>query len=272
MNFNDIPFVFDRAFKHTFSFKKLAFVFLITALCGIFVVFSRGLAINANSWVATSLTFLPLFLCGGVLLATGIVLIRLYHDEIKQKEANYKHVLSKSWEVILGATYFSIPMILVYLLLWMLLGVFMLLTQIPGIGSFFAVILAFAPFLLNLATLILCILVICMLFFVSPTVALKGLNRSLVTDQLVKRLKGDIFFNILLIIIATFPLYVFLALLISAAFLTSYFCEACYDPIQTILQWFFIMIPFTALLSPAIVFFFNFAAESHVLMNKNSKI
>ncbi|MES2123025.1 MAG: hypothetical protein V4492_09700, partial [Chlamydiota bacterium] len=34
------------------------------------------------------------------------------------------------------------------------------------------------------------------------------------------------------------------------------------------LQWFFIMLPFSALLTPALIFFFNFAAESHVLMLK----
>lgn len=271
MHLQDIQLIFNRAIEKTFLLRKLAFVFFITFLCGIFVVFSRGLAIHANSWVTMSLTFLPFFLIAGVLLATGVVLIRIYHDEIKNKKVQYANTFSKSWEIILGASYFSIPMILVYLLLWMLLGVFMLLTEIPGIGSFFAIILAFAPFLLNLATLILCLLVICMLFFVTPIIALKGLNRSLVTDILAKRLKADIFSNILLLVIATLPLYFFLGLLIFAAALTSYFCEACNDSLQTTLQWFFIMIPFTALLSPAIVFFFNFAAESHVLINRNLK-
>lgn len=272
MNFAEIQTIFNRAAEGTLSLRKLKLTFITLAASGLFVVFCRALAVNANSWLTMSLTFLPIFLLSGVLLSLGIVLTRIYHNEVKNKTRDYKDVLYKSWETILGASYFSIPMILIYLLLWMFLGIFMLLTEIPFIGSFFAVILAFAPFLINLATLILALLVICTLFFVTPIIALKGLNRSLVTQTLVKRLKSDIFSNILLIIIATFPLYIFLALLVFSAILTANFCEPCDNLLKIALQWLFIMIPFTALLSPAVIFFFNFAAESHVLINRSEML
>ncbi len=48
-------------------------------------------------------------------------------------------------------------------------------------------------------------------------------------------------------------------------------CLACDKPVYSVVQSFFVMIPFTALLSPAVVFFFNFAAESHVLMKQQEK-
>lgn len=270
ISLSDVPFVFNRAFSLTFNKKKLLMTFMILALCGLMVVFFRGLSIGANEWVLMSLTFLPFFLCAGVLLSTGILLIRIYHDEVKQKTVNYTDILGRSWEVVIGASYFSIPIILSYLLLWIFLGFFLLLKQTPGIGEIFGVILSFGPFLLNLASLILCLLNLAMLFFVTPVVALNGLNRIRVTQILVKRLESDPFSNLLMISLGMSPLLLLSGLLIFAAMLTGQVCYVCTDPFHNVLQSFFIMIPFTALLSPAVVFFFNFAAEAHVLSQKNN--
>lgn len=270
MTFTDIQFIFNRALTQTFSRKKLLLVFAILVLCGVLIVFCRGLAINAGKWITMSLTFLPFFLCAGVLLSMGILLTRIYHDEIKDKPVDYSDIISKSWEVIIGASYLSIPIILSYLLLWIMLGIFVLLQQLPAIGDFFGVVLAFAPFLLNLGSLVLCLLNLAMLFFVTPIVALKGLNRIRVTQTLVTRLKADIFSNTILAFFAILPLLAISALLLLAAYLTGTVCSSCDSPMHSVLQWFFIMIPFTALLSPAVVFFFNFAAESHVLVRKIS--
>lgn len=269
MNLNDVQYGFNRALSLTFDKKKLLTVFVVLALCGLLIVFFRALAINAGQWVIMSLSFLPIFLCAGVLLSTGIVLVRVYHDEIKRKPIKYSEILGKSWEIVIGASYFSIPIIMCYLLLWMLLGIFVLLKEIPGIGDFFGVILAFGPFLINLGSLILGVLSISMLFFVTPVLALHGLNRMRVTQIIVRRLKGDMFSNIFLAFVASLPLLFFIGLLTLAAFLTGTVCYACTNPFHTVLQWFFIMIPFTALLAPAVVFFFNFAAEAHVLIQKN---
>lgn len=271
MHLTDLQFIFNRAMGRTFEKSKWLLTFIVLALAGLLVVFCKGLAAEANVWVAMSLTFLPLFLCSGVFLSLGVVLIRGYHDEIKKQGVNYKTIVSHSWETLLGASYFTVPVILLYLMLWMLLGVFMLLQNIPAIGDFVSVILAFAPFLLNFATLLLCIFVVGTLFFITPVIALKGLNRSLVSQVLVRRVQGDIFSNMILFIIAMIPLLFFIGLLLGSAFLTGSICSTCSDTLHTVLQWFFIMLPFTALLSPAVIFFFNFAAESHVLMQKKIK-
>jgi hypothetical protein len=269
MKLSDIQFIFNRAMILSFSTKKLLLAFSVLALCGLMIVFFRALAINAGDWIIMSLTFLPFFLCVGILLAVGVVLTRIYHDEIKQKTIAYAEILSNSWEVVIGASYFSIPMILSYLLLWMMLGIFVLLQQIPGVGEFFAVILSFGPFLLNFGSLVLCLLNLAMLFFVTPIIALKGLNRIRVTDILVRRLKSDPFSNVFLAIIAVLPLLFISGLLVLAAFMTDTMCYSCAGPLHNVIQWFFIMIPFTALLTPAVVFFFNFAAEAHVLSQKS---
>ncbi len=189
MDFQELSFIFNRALALTFSKKKLFFVFCVLALSGLLVVFFRGLALHAGHWVQLSLTFLPIFLCTGILLSMGILLIRIYHDEIKKGGANYFNIFSRSWEIIIGASYFAIPIILGYLLLWMLLGIFFLLGEVPAVGEFFSVILSFAPFLINLGTLILCLLSLSLLFFISPLIAFKGLERGAILQIVVKRLK-----------------------------------------------------------------------------------
>jgi hypothetical protein len=270
MTLDDIQFSFNRAWSFTFSRKKLLLTTVIMALCGLLVIFFRGLSIHAGKWVVMSLMFLPFYLCAGVLLATGIFLIRIYHDEVKQKKVSFRQTLNKSWEVVMGASYFAIPIILIYLLLWMLLGIFFLFTEIPFIGDFFAVILILGPYLINLGSLLLGILSIGLLFFVAPVVALKGLNRRQVSDILERRFKKDLFSNIIMIVCAVLPLLAVMGLLIWASVLTETICFACAKPIYNVIQWFFIMIPFSVFLAPAIIFFFNFAAESHVLFTKRA--
>jgi hypothetical protein len=270
MDFNSIAFVFNRALALSFSKKKLLMVFCILALSGVLIVFFRGLSVNAGEWVQLSLTFLPIFICTGILLSMGIFLIRIYHDDVKNRGENYKSILSNSWEMIIGASYFAVPIILCYLLLWMLLGIFVLLGEIPAVGDFFSLILSFAQFLINLGTLILCVISLGLLFFVAPLIALKDLSRQAVFQSTVKRLEKDPFSNLVLIFLALVPLAFILFLLSIAASLTGSLCIDCHTPVQTTMKWFFFMIPFAAFLTPAVIFFFNFAAEAHVLMQKRN--
>lgn len=271
MTLKDIQVIFNRAFFFSFCKKKWLLTFFVLALCGILAVFFRGLSLNANQWVIMSLTFLPIFLSAGILLSMGIFLIRVYYHEVKQKEITYGDIFNKSWEVIVGASYFSVPLILSYLLLWMLMGIFVLLNEIPGLGGFFTVILSFAPFLLNLGSLVLSLLSLSLLFFVTPLIALKGLNRAQLSQILIKRVKSDVFSNFLLALVALLPLLFLVGFLILAAYLTGALCYKCDTATYTILQWFFIMIPFTAILAPAVIFFFNFSAEAHSLLQKENK-
>lgn len=271
LTINDFRQSFNRAFSLSLTRQKLLLTFCILALCGLMVVFARAIASHAGQWIAMSLTFLPFFLCSGLLLSTGILLIRIYHDEIKSKETPFRDIVAKSWEIAIGASYFTIPIIMGYLLLWMLLGIFFLLQGIPGVGSFFTIILAFGPFLLNFGSLLLCVLCIAVLYFLTPILAFRGFNRIKVSQLLVYRLKGDVFSNILLAFIALLPLTICLIILSIAAIMTGTICYSCETDWHIPLQWFFIMIPFTALLTPAVVFFFSMSAEAHVLMVKDSR-
>ena len=271
MDLNDIKLIFDRAFIRTFSKKKLLFVFVGLLVCELLVLFFKALSMHSGQWIGISLIFLPIFLCTGVLLSIGVLLIRLYHDEIKKKTISYWATLNQSWDLILGSSYLSIPIILSYLVLWMLLGIFFLLNDMPGIGGFFSVILAFGPFILNMGSLVLCLICIAMLFFVTPIIALRGLNRLQLAQMVAARFQNDIFFNLLFIVIAITPLILLGILLSISAMMTEAFCVRCDEPVYLVLHWFFMMVPFTAFLAPAVIFFFNFAAESHVLMQKTQR-
>ena len=88
MDFQTLSMIFNRALILTFSKKKLFFAFCLLALSGLLVVFFRGLSLHAGSLIKLSLTFLPIFICTGILLSMGILLIRIYHDEIKKTEVN----------------------------------------------------------------------------------------------------------------------------------------------------------------------------------------
>lgn len=272
MTFEEIQSIFNRALFNTFHRAKLLLTFVVLAMCGVLVVFFKGISVQAGQWLAQSLTFLPIFLCAGVLFSLGILLIRIYHDEVKGKKVSFRRILLRSWEVVIGSSYVSVPIILCYLLVWMLLGVFALLSDIPSVGPFFHAILAFAPFLLNLSCLVLILINFALLFYVAPILALKGFNRLHVSRTLMKRFRQDVFANGFLLFIALLPLILLLAVLSLAAWMTGSLCVGCSSVTETVLLWFFIMIPFTAILAPAVVFFFNFAAESHVLIMKQTRV
>ncbi len=264
----EIKRAFNRALFLTFSKQKLLFAFCVMAFSGLLVVFFRGLALHSGQWVTMSLTFLPVFICAGILLSMGLILTRVYHHEVKGMPVSYKEILAKSVELVIGASYVAVPFVLVYLLLWMVLGLFYLLKEIPGLGDFIGVILAFGPFLLNLAALLLMFSTVGVLFFVTPALALKSSDRMRMAGMILHRLKIDVFTNCLHFFIALFPLLITaLVLTLAAAMTGSTYLDVDHTS-EVVLQWFFIMLPFTALLAPAMVFFFNFAAESHVAMQK----
>src|SRR5690606_8325008 len=98
MTLDDVRCIFNRALMKAFDRTKWLLTFTVLALCGVMTVFFRGVAVNATQWLVLSMTFLPIFLCAGILLSLGILLIRIYHDEVKEKRVSYKKTLSNSWE------------------------------------------------------------------------------------------------------------------------------------------------------------------------------
>lgn len=243
-------------------------MFPVLTLCGLFVVFCRALATQAGEWVILSLNFLPFFLCSGLLLSAGVVLTRIYHNELKGLSVSFQKILSHSWDLLVGVSYLSLPLILVYLLLWMMIGVFYFLKELPGIGEFLNVILAFGPFVLVLGTLALCLFSLMLLFFVTPHVAFTGSAKEQVAKAVIKHFMASIFSNIVLFLIALLPIGIVVGFLSLAASLTGATFLVSGGDLAVAMQWFVIMIPFCAVLAPCVIFFFNFAVESYAFLHK----
>ena len=269
MTWIEIERIFNRSLRYSFSKKKLFFVFPVLMVCGLLIVFCRALGVGSGDWVMLSLTFLPVFLCSGVLLAAGVILSRAYHCEVKEQAFSYREIFSQTWELLIGISYLSLPFLLAYLLLWMIMGIFYLVRDLPGIGELLGSVLSFAPFLLVLGSLFLVFLNLFMLFFVTPQVALRSSIRLRIADHIFKRLKKNLFSNLFLFMVGLIPLFFIGGLLSLAAFMTGSNFLTSTEPLSVALQWFFVMVPFSALLAPIVVFFFNFALESFALMQRD---
>lgn len=271
MSWKEVELIFNRALKFAFSRKKLFFTIPILIFCGLISVCFRALGSKANDWLLISMTFMPLFLCSAVLLAAGIILIRIYHDEVKGLSISYRRTLGVSKTLMVEVAYLALPVTLIYLALWTLLGIFYLFKEIPLIGDGLGVILSFGPFLLLLGSFFLSLLIISILFFVTPSVSFKSSVQIEVLQGVFKRLRFNPFTNIALLFLGLLPLILIAGLMTIAAIITGTSYVAAEHPFAVSLEWFFIMVPFAALLTPAVIFFFNFAAESHVLMIKKMR-
>ena len=264
MNWADIERSFSRAVALSFSKKKMMITFPVLVLCGILVVFCRAIAFGASDWIAMSLAFLPILLSSGVLLALGVLLVRIHIHEVKKLHLDFRRLIAGSLDLIMGTSYLAIPPVLVYLFLWMALGLFFLLREIPGIGDFFSVVLAFGPFLLIFGSLLLCLFNLALLFFVAPAAAFQPFKRTSLTKRIIAMFHGRILSSIALFLLALAPIFLVVGLLTLSALLAHSSPE---KPLSIAIAWFFIMVPFAAVLTPAVIFFFNFAAECYQLLH-----
>ncbi|MGB7978617.1 MAG: hypothetical protein WCF19_05600 [Chlamydiales bacterium] len=263
MKWTDIEKAFSRAMLLSFSRKKMMLTFPVLVLCGVLAVFCRAVAYEAGDWIAMSLGFLPILLSSGVLLALGVLLIRIHIHEVKHLQLSFRRLITGSLDLIMGTSYLSIPPILAYLFLWVALGLFYLLREIPAVGDFFSVVFAFGPFLLVFGSLLLCLFNLGLLFFVAPAAAFQPYKRLSLAKRVLTLFQGRILSSIALFLLALLPIISVSGLLVLSALLTN---SAPDKPLSVALEWFFVMIPFSAVLTPAIIFFFNFAAESYQLL------
>ncbi len=161
--------MFNRALKYSYTRKKFFLLFPALVVCGILVVLSHTFWINANPWVRASLTFVPAFLCSGILMSIGVPLVRLYHDEIKEKKLSVNNTLRQSWKLMGGVASLIVPIMTGYMVLWFILGIFYLFKHIPSAGETLGVILSFGPFLLILGSFFICTANLLLLFFMTPS-------------------------------------------------------------------------------------------------------
>lgn len=271
MTWQELEKIFNRALRLSFSKRKFALVFPVLALCGLFAVICKALSQGAGQWIQMSLGFLPIFLCAGLLLGVGIVLIRIYHHEVKDFPLQYLETIKKSFPLFMGIPYFAVPIIFAYLVLWMFLGVFYLLRAIPGIGSTLGSILSFGPFLLVFGSLLLSLLSLITLFFLTPAASLRSHLKPQLAVEIWQKLKENPFLCFIMPLIALFPILLVTGFLSLAAVVTHIMYIDSTHGLSIILKWLFMMVPFSAVLTPAVIFFFHFSAETHSLMHKQTQ-
>jgi hypothetical protein len=266
MHWNDLEKAFNRAILLSASRKKLALTFPVLVLCGILSIFCKAVSFESGEWVSMSLAFFPILFSSGIMLALGVLVIRMHHHEAKNLVLDFRKLIGGSIDLIVGISYLSILPILAYLFLWTLLGIFFLLQEVPVLGDFFSVIFSFGPFLLIFGSLLLCLFNLGLLFFVAPAAALQPLKNIPLAKRVWNVLNRKLFTALILLFVALVPIGFVAGLLSFAAFLTDVSFLVGERSLSVALEWFFIMLPFCAILTPAVVFFFNFAAESYQLL------
>lgn len=268
MSSTDFEKIFNRSFSNSFSKKKLLLVFPVLVLCGLLAVICRTISFGSGQWMQMSMAFLPMFLCAGILLAIGIILVRIYHLELKGADIKVLNIIKECRDLIYGIPYFAVPLIFSYLVLWMVLGVFYLMRLIPYAGEVVSAIFSFGPFLLVLGSLFLGCLSLLILFYITPAAALKADLSPRLAEEVMAEIKANPFLSFIMPLFALLPLLLVIGILSLAAVVTHILYVEASSGLTLALKWFFIMIPFSAILTPAVIFFFNFAAESHVFLRK----
>lgn len=267
MLLKDIQAMFNHACTHIFKGLNFLVLFFALLLSGLVFLFFQGIAFYATNWLQLLFRYLPLFIITAILMAAGGLLIRmegLIKMDRQQKEGEekgFKELLS-SWDPLIKALYFALPLLFAFLIFWLLLGVFMMLKAIPLLGKFLGIILAFAPYTLNLAIILLPVCAVAILFFFTPVLALKT---ELDWTVLRARMRADIFTHSLLLVIAFFPLWLAWKLASYALLLTFAIYSFGDSPFERGLQAFFMLIPYAAFLTPPLLFFFNFSLEAYRL-------
>jgi hypothetical protein len=190
----------------------------------------------------------------------------MYGQQAKGLARGMERLFAGSMDIAINTSYLSFPPLLAYLCVWIFLGLFFLLKEIPLIGPFFNVIFAFGPFLLIVCSLLLCLLNFCLLFFLAPAAAklsVRDFRGIEFIQRIWKSVRSKPFLSLALFMLGILPGLFMGAVLSVAAMLTNVSFALEGSSFALALEWFFVMLPFCALLSPAVVFFFQFAAESH---------
>lgn len=267
----DIEKCFKRAFLHSFVYKKLVFAIPFLFLCGVIVVFCRSLAFTSNNWVLLALIFLPIFFSFLVLYILGIFLIKIYYYEMKNHKISYREVLKNARKNLKESIYIFILPILIFFILWIIFGLFVILKEIPQIGTFLGIILSFIPFLIIFSTILLVVFNLISLFFALPALTLKGKKKLDLVKDVIRNFKKDPFASITFFSVALFLIFLTTLILSISSSLTLKCFSIPLDDVFIGLQWFFIMIPFIILLSPIVIFFFNFSLEFYNLIQAKDK-
>ncbi len=270
MNFETLEAMCSRAVAHTFNWTKFAVTTAALLVCSVILVFFKSLCLSASLWVTLCLSYLPFFISCGILMALGVIVIRAYHDEIKGRSYSYAALIASSWETLLTAAFSFFPVILVYIVLWLVLGIFLALREIPLIGDFFSTFFVIGPFFLLCASSLLVIGSFFFVFSAAPLLSLRSVSKEQFLPHVVRLFRECLFQRICFLILALLPCIAIGLLVWFCISLTTalYFVQESH--MQLVLQWAFLMLPVAAFFAFPVIFFFHMSAEAHISIQKKS--
>ncbi len=268
MIFKDLDKCYTRAFIFSFHKKKLFFTYPFIFLIGVIHVFFKSLKVSSTTFSSLSFIFLPVFFAFAILFVLGVFLARIYYHEVKHLKCSYMEILKKSIDRISQTFYISIFTIISFVICWIIFGFLAAIKEIPHIGSFIGVFISIIAYLLILFFIVLIILNLSFLFFLIPSLALKPKLKIKGFFEVLKNLKNRVFVNFFLFLIAFITVFIPALFLYVSAVLTKSYFSIRLDSIYLGVESFFIMIPFSVLITPFVIFFFNFAIESFNILYK----
>lgn len=271
MIFKDLESSFKRAFIHSFDKMKVLFTIPFLFLCGMMIVFCKSISYISNNWFKLILIFLPIFFSFSILYILGVLLVRIYYNEMKKLELSYLEIIRKSFRNIAESLYISIPPVIIFFVLWLIFGLFSALKEIPLIGGFIGVIISFIPFLIILCTIGLCIFNFFVLFFVVPTMSLRAKKKLELVKEVLKNLKKNPQINIVFFLSCISLIFFVSFILAITAILTRIYFFIPLNNLFIGFQWFFLMIPLIIFISPMVIFFFNIASENYNILQRKDR-
>jgi len=271
MEFNDLEMMCERAGRYTFSRAKF-FMTAIALLGAVFLVaVSLLFSYLPTLWGSMSPFLLLMlgFFC--ILLSLGVALISSYHDEVKKKPISHSHILLHTYRVLLKAAPLLFPVLLALAGLWIVEGAFTLLQQVPYIGAVIQLVTSFVPFIWMLLLLALTLVVLYLLFTVTPILALRSVSKEDLLPYVEAEIRESIFVRLFLFIVGILPLIIVEKFLVAAVKWVNFSAGTAMRTESPLLQSLFFLVPAALIITPTIIFFFNMAAEAHVFVQKRTR-
>ncbi|MCH9625855.1 MAG: hypothetical protein S4CHLAM123_10390 [Chlamydiales bacterium] len=266
MTLSHLTQMFNRSIKGALDLKKIILLFVMLFCVGVFYLITQAFAHFATDWLGMFFNMLSIVFAIGVMLFAGGILTKLYFNKDMSSSLQPNTLFRSSWGIFLRSAYIALGFLAVFLSIWLATGVFWFLNAIPYFGYLMSTVFVFGPFFLNLIALLVCFAALFVLFFCTPFLASE---EPLEHRSLLAQLKKNYFSNALFLVIAVVPVWIVFSFVLKATRMTVEVYGAEMHFFGSLVQVFFIMLPFLAVLTPALIFFFNFAAEASVMIQQD---
>ena len=261
--------VFLKAWRHCLEKQKLLFVFLALTVASLFFSFRNALILQSDIEISLATSSLPLFFSLGIILGIGVLVFQHYYRlNHGRSDQNFLTLLKESFPVFSSSIILSLPLVLIGLCLLFLESTIYFLFKMPIIGQITRTFLPFLPLLFTLGSILLTMLAVLLLFFAPPYILSKKLRKG----GVVHMLKSGIKINAL-------P-YLLIALLPSLFIISCFFIADIWVDknvlyveyfIQSVIQHFFLSLPYTIALTPCLIFFFHLSCECFLKIQSEEK-